>query len=307
MKHRRLYKKKIKIGDTSFNIINIVLFLLFSFACIYPFYYIIINSITDNRIVIAGGVRLFPKGVHFQNYIRVFSLNGIGRATMISIARTVLATVAMLISSTVLGYAMTRPEYWHRKFWYRYMVITMYFSAGIIPVFMNIRRLGLYDNFWVYVIPAFVAPYNMILVKTYIESIPASLEEAAIMDGGGYVARITRIIIPLCKPIIATIVVFTAVGQWNSYMDTRLYMLGSENQTLQSMLYMYLNQSNMLAQLVKEGKTEAEAELSALQYAANPQSVRFAMTVITLVPVLLVYPFAQRYFTKGIMIGAVKG
>ncbi len=224
---------------------------------------------------------------------------------MNSVLRTVLGTGAMLISSTVLGYAMSRKEYWHRKFWYRFLVITMYFGAGLIPGYLNMKRLGLLNNFWVYVLPAFVSPYNMILVKTYIESIPESLEEAAIVDGGGYFARFTRVILPLCKPIIATVTIFTAVGQWNAFMDTILYMTGSKNQTLQSVLYMYLTQSNRMAELMKEGGMAALSE--AERYAANPQSVRLTITVVTLLPVLMIYPFFQRYFTKGIMIGAVKG
>ena len=305
MKKKLFSGKRIKIGDISFNICNILFFTAFSLACIYPFYYIIINSITDNSIVAAGGVRLFPKGVHFQNYIQVLKLNGIARATIISVLRTVLGSLAMLVSSTVLGYAMSRQEYWHRKFWYRFLIITMYFSAGLIPGYMNIKRLGLMDSFWVYVLPAFVAPYNMILIKTYIESIPQSLEEAAIMDGAGYLTRFSRIVMPLCKPILATVVVFTAVGQWNSFMDTILYMRGNDNQTLQSMLYAYLKQSSRLADLMKGGGT-AEMEV-VKQFAANPQSRRYAMTVITLLPVIMIYPFFQRYFTKGIMIGAVKG
>lgn len=305
MKKKLFSGKRIKMGDISFNICNILFFTAFSIACIYPFYYIIINSITDNSIVAAGGVRLFPKGIHFQNYMQVLKLNGIARATIISVLRTVLGSLAMLVSSTVLGYAMSRQEYWHRKFWYRFLIITMYFSAGLIPGYMNIKRLGLMDSFWVYVLPAFVAPYNMILIKTYIESIPQSLEEAAIMDGAGYLTRFSRIVMPLCKPILATVVVFTAVGQWNSFMDTILYMRGNDNQTLQSMLYAYLKQSSRLADLMKSGGT-AEMEV-VKQFAANPNSRRYAMTVITLLPVIMIYPFFQRYFTKGIMIGAVKG
>lgn len=305
MKKTFLGKRKIKIGDVVFQTVNILFFLLFALICIYPFYYIIINSISDNELVKKGIIRFLPQGIHFQNYTKIFQLNGIGRAAVNSVLRTVLGTGAMLISSTVLGYAMSRKEYWHRKFWYRFLVITMYFGAGLIPGYLNMKRLGLLNNFWVYVLPAFVSPYNMILVKTYIESIPESLEEAAIVDGGGYFARFTRVILPLCKPIIATVTIFTAVGQWNAFMDTILYMTGSKNQTLQSVLYMYLTQSNRMAELMKEGGMAAMSE--AERYAANPQSVRLTITVVTLLPVLMIYPFFQRYFTKGIMIGAVKG
>jgi len=298
-------KSKKKIREVSFQFCNILFFAIFSLICIYPFYYIVINSITSNEIVLAGGVRLFPKRVHFKNYSEVFQMNGIFRATVISILRTVLGSCAMLISSTILGYIMSKPECWHRKFWYRFLIVTMYFGAGMIPVYINIKRLGLMDSFWVYVIPAFVSPYNMILIKTYIESIPPSLEEAAIVDGGGYFIRFMKIVIPLCKPILATVTVFTAVGQWNSFMDTILYMRGSDNNTLQSLLYQYLKQSNKLAELMSSGGSAAMEV--AKDYAANPTTVRHTMTVVATLPVLLIYPFFQKYFTKGIMIGAVKG
>ena len=193
---------------------------------------------------------------------------------------------------------------WHRKFWYRFLTITMYFSAGVIPTYLNIKRLGLLDSFWVYVIPAFVSPYNMILMKTYMESIPEALEEAAIMDGAGYARRFLKIMIPLSRPIIATVAIFTAVGQWNSYMDTILYMTGNDNQTLQSVLYLYLNRANMLANLIRQNPGLATQNLS---NAINPTAVKHTVTVVTLIPVMLVYPFFQRYFTSGIMIGAVKG
>jgi len=299
-----LHRKYIKPGDMVFNFFNITFFSLFTLLCFYPFYYVVINSLSEATLVKTGGALLYPVGIHLQNYTKAMQLRGIPRATLVSFARTVLGTMAMLISVTVLGYAMSKPEYWHKRFWYRFLVITMYFGAGIIPNYLNMKRLGLLDNFWVYVIPAFVAPYNMILVKTYIESIPASLEEAAFIDGAGYFDRFFRIVLPLSKPILATVTVFTAVGQWNSYMDTILYMFGSENQTLQSILYTYLTQSNRLASLMREGgMANAEEALSKV----NPQSIRLTITVIALIPIFLVYPFFQKYFTKGIMIGAVKG
>ena len=246
-----------------------------------------------------------PNESDFENYIEFFQMDGIFRATVNSILRTVLGVFVMILSSTVLGYAMTRPEYWHRKFWYRFLIATMYFSAGIIPGFLNIKRLGLMDNFLVYIIPSMVAPYNMILIKTYIESIPQSLEEAAIMDGAGYFWRFTRVIIPLSKAIIATVAIFTAVTQWNSYMDTFMYMYGNENQTLQSMLYMYINRADLLAKYMQQHNDAVVTE--EMLNAVNPTAIRHTATTVTLLPILMVYPFFQKYFTKGIMIGAVKG
>lgn len=287
------------------DVINILLMGVFALLCVYPFYYVIINAISDNDAVAAGLVWLLPKGIHFQNFAAVAKLNGISRAALISVLRTVIGTAAMMLSSSVLGYAMTRKEYWHRKFWYRFLIITMYFSAGIIPCYMNIRRLGLLNSFWVYILPSMAAPYNMILVKTYIESIPSALEEAAIIDGAGYFARFTKIIIPLCKPILATIAVFGAVTQWNSFMDTVLYMTGNDYRTLQSLLNEYMNQAGFLTKLLQEGGNAAMT--AQIGKALNISSIRHTITAVTLIPILAVYPFFQRFFTKGIMIGAVKG
>ena len=297
-------KHKTGITDIIFYAISGFVFILLALSCFYPFYYVVINSISENSKVLTGQIRCFPVGIHFNNYVDMLKIKGLGRAAFISVARTVLGTCAMIISTTILGYIMSKKEMWHRKFWYRFLTITMYFSAGVIPTYLNIKRLGLLDSFWVYVIPAFVSPYNMILMKTYMESIPEALEEAAIMDGAGYARRFLKIMIPLSRPIIATVAIFTAVGQWNSYMDTILYMTGNDNQTLQSVLYLYLNRANMLANLIRQNPGLATQNLS---NAINPTAVKHTVTVVTLIPVMLVYPFFQRYFTSGIMIGAVKG
>lgn len=299
-------KKKQKASDIVFNIVNYTFFGLFALICMYPFYYVIINSISDNSRVLVGAIKFLPQGIHFQNYIDSLQLPGMGRAAFNSVARTVVGTLFMLTGTSILGYAMSRPEYWHRKFWYRFMICTMYFGAGLIPGYMNIKRLGLMDTFWVYVVGSFISPYNMVLMKTYVENgIPQSLEEAAIMDGAGYAKRFLKIILPLSKPIISTVAIFEAVGQWNSYMDTILYTIGDDLQTLQSKLYLFLNRASMLASMMKNVSDSSLLRQMAQQ--ANPTSVRHTVTVITLLPVLLIYPFFQRYFTKGIMMGAVKG
>lgn len=292
--------------DKMMDVVLVIGLGIFALICIYPFYYVVINSISENAAVMKGEVWLVPVNPHLENYMQAFRLRGFARATLITLLRTVLGTLATLISCTILGYVFTKQEYWHRKFWYRFVVFTMYFSAGLIPGYMNIRRLGLLNNFWVYILPAFVAPYNLVLVKTYIESIPQSLEEAAFIDGAGYAQRFLRIVLPLSKPIIATIAIFAAVGQWNSYMDTILYMTGNDNRTLQSLLYEYLKQADKLAEMLRQSADPGGAQ-NLLKNAVSTTSIQYTITTITLLPILLVYPFFQRFFAKGIMIGAVKG
>lgn len=300
----RKTKKYAGLGDRLFSVFNILFLGIFMVVCCVPFYYIFINTISDNSLVTANQIRIIPKGIHLENYINVFQLKGLGTAVFTSVARTVLGTFATVAGSTVVGYTISKPEFWCRKFWYRFMVVTMYFSAGMIPSYLNIRNLGLMNSFWVYIIPGIAAPYNMILVKTYIENLPQSLEEAAYIDGAGYLKRFIHVVLPLSKPIIATISIFSAVGQWNSFMDTVLYMSGGKYQTLQSMLYQYLNHTQRLADLIKSG---VEVNSSMIESSYNILSVRYTVASITILPILFVYPFFQRYFTKGIMIGAIKG
>ena len=194
---------------------------------------------------------------------------------------------------------------WGRKFWYRFLIITMYFNAGIIPVFLNMQMLGLTNNFWAYIIPGIVAPYNIILVKTYIESIPGELEESACIDGASYMTVFRKIIWPLSKPILATIAIFGAVGHWNSFTDSLIYMQSAPNlYTLQHRLYIYLNQASNLKSLMQSGGAVSEA---AIQSALSGKIIKYTISMVTVIPILLVYPFMQRYFEEGIMLGAVKG
>lgn len=293
------------LGDVLFRVGNILFCVLFSLICLFPFYYIFINTISNNELVASGDILFWPQDLHISNYIQVAQIKGIFDATLVSIARTVIGTVTSVMSCAFLGYALSKQEYFMRKFWYRYFIVTMYFNAGLIPWYLNMKTWGLLNNFWAYIIPGIVAPFNMILIKTYVESIPASLEESAALDGAGYLTRFFVIILPLSKPILATVAVFTAVGQWNSFMDTVMLMTkGSDNYTLQYILYKYLSQVNSIAEIIK--KNPSFAGMSAAQQ-ITPTAVRFTVTAVTVLPIILVYPFFQRYFVKGIMIGAIKG
>ncbi|MBR4332248.1 MAG: carbohydrate ABC transporter permease, partial [Clostridia bacterium] len=243
----RSRKKKMSREDKIFHTINYTVFFLLALICIYPFYYLIINTISRNDYVDLGLVMYAPIGIHFQNYVNIFKLSNVLNSVFISVARTVLGTFIPLVFTTILGYLFTKEHMKHRKFLYRFTIITMYFSAGMIPVYMNIRMLGLLNNFWVYVIPSLIKVYNVVLVKTFIESLHAALEESAQIDGAGYFRRFVHIVFPLSTPILATIALFNAVGAWNSYMDTLLYITDSKLYTMQFQLYEYLNQAAALA------------------------------------------------------------
>ena len=298
-------RKPVSGKDRAFNIVNYTIFAILTVICVYPFYYLIINSISANDLSANGFVNFLPHKIHFQNYMDVFKLSGLGTATLVSAARTVIGTACTVMASAYLGYMFTQQKMWHRKFWYRLIVITMYFNAGLIPMFMTMKTLHLTNTFWVYIIPAIVQPFNIIMVKTYVESIPQSLEEAAEMDGAGILVRFFKIILPTCKPILATIAIWAAVGQWNSFQDTLIYITDQKLYSLQYLLYTYLNQASSLATLVKQsGNVAAVANLATQQ---TPTSIRMTISVIVVLPILFIYPMFQKYFVKGIMIGSVKG
>lgn len=298
-------RKHYAAGDVVFNILNFTFFILFALICAFPFYYLFINTISNNELVSSGQVTLFPKEVHFQNYINLTKIDALGKSFIVSVARTVIGTVLMVFASAMVGYLVTKQEMWGRKFWYRFLVITMYFNSGLIPWYLNMSMLGLTNNFLAYIIPSIMSPYNVILVKTYIESIPAELEESASIDGAGYFTIFRKIIFPLCKPILATIAIFGAVGHWNSFTDSIILMSGNPDlHTLQHRLYTYLNQSTNLAQVVQGSSSIGD---SVGQAAVNLRPIKFTVAMATVIPILIVYPFMSKYFEKGIMLGAVKG
>ncbi len=303
--HHNQNKVKLSRGDIVFNIINYTVFLLITIACVFPFYYLFINTISSNEMVRLGQIQLVPHGIHFENYVQVMKIDGIMDALLVSVARTVLGTIWTVGGCAFLGYLVTKQEMWLRKVWYRLIVVTMYFSAGLIPWYMNLRMLGFLDNFWVYVIPGLVSPYNVILVKTFIEGLPPSLEESATLDGAGYTRVFLSVVMPLITPILATLCIFSAVGQWNSFTDTMMLMPSGKYATLQFLLYKYQHEAQSLAALVRT--TQDANSMANLATKQTSLSVQMTVAMVVTLPILMVYPFFQRYFVKGIMIGAVKG
>lgn len=298
-----LRKKPLKPNDIAFHFCNYLVFLILTIACVYPFYYLIINTISANDLSQNGMINFLPKNIHFGNYKDVLSLSGLSTATLISIARTVLGTACTVLASAYLGFMFTQEKMWHRKFWYRFFVITMYFNAGLIPMFVTMKTLHLTNTFWVYIIPAIVQPFNIILVKTYMDSIPRSLQEAAEIDGAGILTIFAKIILPTAKPILATVAIFAAVAQWNSFQDTLIYVTDQKLYSLQYLLYTYINQAESLAAVRSQG-ISAAASLATQQ---TGTSIRMTVSVIVVLPILFIYPMFQKSFVKGIMIGSVKG
>lgn len=298
---------RISFGERVFLFFLYVFFLLFTLICVYPFYYLIINSISANDVSARGDVMFYPIGIHFQNYVDVMKIQGLGQAALISVGRTVLGTLCTIIGSSFLGFMFTQEKLWHRKFWYRFTVATMYFSAGLIPWYITMMNLHLTNNFLAYILPAIVQPFNIILIKTYIENTPASLQEAAEIDGAGVLRIYAQVIVPISMPVLATVAIFAAVGQWNAFQDTLMLMTDQDLYTLQYTLYQYINQASSLAHMIEStGGAISDSVITAATQ-QTPTSVRMTVSVVVVLPILLVYPIFQRFFVKGIMIGSVKG
>lgn len=298
--------EKNDVFDKLFIIVNYLVFGIFTLICVYPFYYLIINTLSANDLSANGAINFMPKGFHLENYKQVLQLQGLSQAALVSVGRTVIGTACTVLASAFLGFMFTQEKMWKRKFWYRFFVITMYFNAGLIPMFITMKTLHLTNTFWVYVIPAIVQPFNIILVKTYVESIPKALQEAAEIDGASILKIFYKIILPASTPILATIAIFSAVGQWNSFQDTLIYITDQKLYSLQYLLYTYINQASSLAQLVKNSAGGA-LNVAALATQQTPTSIRMTVSIIVVLPILFIYPLFQRFFVKGIMIGSVKG
>ncbi len=306
-KHYKTKKRKMIVSpeDRLITAISYFVYTLFAFVCFYPFYYIFINSLSANDLSERGKVLFWIKGLHFKNYVDVAKVPGLFDAFKISVARTAIGTTLTVATAAFLGYMFTRETLWKRKLWYRLVVATMYFNAGIIPWYITMRNLNLTNNFWGYILPNIVAPFYIVLCKTYVESVPKELQQAAEIDGAGTLRIFFQIMLPVIKPIMATVAIFSAVNQWNSFQDTLLLVTDTKLYTLQFVLYQYITQASSLKALVNS--SSASSSMAALATAQTATSIRMTVTVVVVTPIILVYPYFQKFFIKGIMIGAVKG
>jgi putative aldouronate transport system permease protein len=273
--------------------------LVYSLLCLYPFYYILIYSISDPNLVVRG-VFLLPAGFSIENYVHLFRQNNILHAAFISLSRSSLGSVMTVFFTSLFSFILIQDVLRFRKFLYRIVVVTMYVSATLIPWYLLMTRLGFKNNFLLYIVPSAINAFYLILIKTYMESIPGSLQESALIDGAGAFRIFASIILPVCKPISATVLIFAAVDQWNTWTDNFYLANIPILQTLQMLLLSFLVEQSSFVQ-------SAMAKSTMKAPTVTPTSIRMAITMIVTFPVLLVYPIFQRYFVKGIMLGAIKG
>lgn len=304
-KPRKSQRIQQSAGDRVLSVTCYIVFALSALLCVYPFYYIFINTISANDLSARGAILFWPRGIHFHNYVSAIRINGLFQAAKISVMRTVIGTILTVGASAYLGFMFTQNKLWKRKLWYRLTIATMYFNAGIIPWYLTMKNLHLTNNFLGYILPAVVSPFFIILTKTFVESIPAELQEAAELDGAGELRVFWKVMLPVMQPILATVAIFSAVNQWNAFQDTLLLMTDTKLYSLQFILYQYLNQASSLSSLANNSSTASLAAAAATTQTAT--SIRMTVSIIVVIPIMLVYPIFQRYFVKGIMIGAVKG
>lgn len=286
-------------ASRSFDIVNTIAILLFVLLCLAPFLHIIAISLSSTRSIMSGEVSLFPVEMNWDAYSKVFSDKSMIRSLGFTVILTVLFTIMCMVMTIAAAYPLAKTKLKGRKLVMFVIIITMFFSGGLIPEYMLVRNLGLLDSMWALMLPGLISPFYMIILITFFQNIPDSLEESAEIDGSSYLRTLVNIIVPLSLPVIATLSLFYAVGRWNGFTDTLMYITSPEMYPLQLKLYQ-LVQNNMVSELlVMEGAT-GQAKL-------QPESLKAASVIFATVPIMIVYPWLQRYFVSGVMLGAVKG
>lgn len=290
-------KKKLKKESKAFDYVLLVFCLLLIVITVYPFLNVLAISLNDSMDTMRNVNFIIPRKFTLSNYTYIFKENNLGSAFAMSVLRTVLGTAIGVICTAMLAYVLSRKDFYFNKPFTILFIITMYVSGGMIPEYLLLTRtLKLSNNFWVYIIPGLVWVYNVILMRSFIEGLPIALQEAAKLDGANDFTIWLKVILPLCTPSLATVALFVAVGQWNSFMDTYLYARNLP--TLQYVLYEIMEQATI--------QIDPHASSSQLKNAVSPMSVRMAITIVATVPILVVYPFLQKYFVGGMTLGAVK-
>ncbi len=290
-------KKKKKIGI--FPIVNGIIMVLFVIITLYPVLNTLAISLNDGTDALRGGIYLTKKVYLEELYNGFAKKNNLITGAYITVARTIIGTVLALVANAILAFIISRKRFLFKRGLSLFWVITMYVNGGLIPVFLLYKGLGLTNSFWVYVVPGMVSAFNMLVIRTYMNGIPDSLEESAQLDGAGYTTIFLKIYSPLCKPVYATVALFVAVGQWNSWFDAMLYnRMSTKLTTLQYELM------KLLSAVTNQGGS-AEAMKNAVG-AVTPTSVRAAATIVTMLPIICIYPFLQKYFVTGLTLGGVK-
>lgn len=286
-------------GEKIFNVFNTIFMLIFAASIIYPMWYIIIISFNDGNDAMRGGIYWWPRVFTLETYKTVLGTSGIMISYGVTLAKTVIGVTTHVLFTGMVAYGLSKNNLRFRKFYMGLGLVTMFFSGGLIPTFLLVKNLGLLNNFWVYIIPALFNMYEMIIMMNFFKAMPPSLEESAFIDGASYLVIFFKIILPLSMPIIATIALWNGVWQWNDFFTGVIYINNPNLQPIQTFLYKIISQS---------GASQITANLPfQMKAKTTPEAIKLATMVLTTLPIMLVYPFLQKYFVKGMMVGATKG
>ena len=288
-------------GEWVLDIVKVVFLAFVVVVTVYPFWTIFIISINDATDAIRGGLYFLPRKLSLSSYAEILGRSTFLASIKVSVGRTLIGTPIAVLVTAMLAYPLSRKDLVGRKFWNLLFVFTMYFGGGLVPYYMVLKGIHMLNTFWVFIFPMMMSVYNMILIRSYIESMPDSLFEAAKIDGANDLVVFVKMVIPLSKPILMTVALFVAINQWNSWFDAYLYTSDQALKPMQSILVEILNQYQTGAS-TSQAMSNAKAGVT-----VTPDSIRMAATMVATLPIIMVYPFVQKYFVKGIMLGAVKG
>jgi putative aldouronate transport system permease protein len=282
------------------TVIYMVLFFVF-ISTVYPFYYALIISLNNGVDALRGGIYLWPRMITLDNYKAIFSNERLVTGFAVSVARTLIGTVSTVFFSALVGYSFASKKLMFKKFYTIIVIIPMFLSGGLIPYFILLKNIGLLNSFWVYIIPGLLSVFNIIILSGFFKELPDSFKEAAKIDGANDISILFKIIFPLSMPVFATISLFTGVGHWNSWFDAAYFITDEKLKTLSFWLIDLINKSNIRFMTGDKG-----ANLKMYQETFTPETIRMATMVVVVLPIVCVYPFLQKYFIKGIMIGGIK-
>jgi putative aldouronate transport system permease protein len=283
-----------------FDWANILVMCLVLVVTLYPFLNVLAISFNDSNDTIRGGLTIFPREFTLKNYETIFAYSGLITGFKISVLRTIVGTLLGLISGSMLAYCLSRPDFQSRKFVSTFLALTMYVSGGLIPFYMLIRDLHMMNSFAVYVLPGIVSAFNVFVIRSFIDGLPYALQESAKIDGANDFTIYWRVVLPLCKPVLATIALFLAVNQWNTWFDTYLF-----NNTSPDLTTLQYELTKVLQSTTNSSDVRGK-NITDLVTSVSPESIKMAITIVVSLPILVVYPFLQRYFVSGMTLGAVK-
>ncbi|MCI3920847.1 carbohydrate ABC transporter permease [Paenibacillus sp. TRM 82003] len=295
---------KLSRGDKALEMSVYVILILLGFVTFFPFWNAAVISFNDGTDTMRGGVAFWPRAFTLQNYEVVFEDQRLVDAFVVSILRTAVGTVGSILATAILAYGMTKRELIGRKYYMIFCIVTMYFSGGLIPSFLLIRELGLFNTFWVMVVPGLVSVWNMIIFRTFFLNIPAGLEESAKIDGSSNWGILFRVVFPLSGPVVATLALFTAVYHWNEWFTPGIYISNADLLPIQTKLQQILN-SNIMSEQMAQMDAAAQSRLNKMR-TVTTKSLSMATMMVATVPILCVYPFLQKYFVKGVLVGSLK-